>query len=424
VKLTDQGDDQLFHFWPDSGRLEPLPAFLPQSDVAPMMRAFPDGRELVYYGMSEELRSQSPTMLVFDLASQRTRKLMSGFRMDPHFFTWSPLDVAPGGESVYLLSQEEAGDTGRLMEVPRKSGGKPRVLLSFPSSARPVTMDATPDGSLYLDLLQNSNVVLRATASGGAAEEFDLGNSFMLVSPGGDVLMTQTNWGKQSLASLRPGGEPRVLVETTEDTGLPATIFGGKVAFVIGSGDQRRIAIASLNDGRVLRRFSTRSDNGLAASPDGNTLYYSFGGTIWAQPVADGEAKRITEGIDVALDPKGQYLYVKRAEKGTMRMVRVPVAGGNAEELPVPPEYHLADPGLSPAAVDASGRVLVTVVSNHSFYYLTAILDPASKSFALAPLAIDGDCARAGWDSEGRIVALGERYALSLRRYQRAKAIQ
>ena len=50
------------------------------------------------------------------------------------------------------------------------------------------------------------------------------------------------------------------------------------MAFVIGTGDQRRIAMASLRDGRVLRRFSTRSDNGMSASPDGRTLYYSFNG--------------------------------------------------------------------------------------------------------------------------------------------------
>src|SRR6185369_8226441 len=124
--------------------------------------------------------------------------------------------------------------------------------------------------------------------------------------------------GKQRLAAVRPGGEPHALVETPEDTSLPATIFGGNVAFVIGSGDRRRIAIAAVRDGRVLRRFSTRSDNGMAASPDGKTLYYAFSGGIWAQPISGGEAKLVKEGIDVTLDPRGEHLYVKRASKGVM----------------------------------------------------------------------------------------------------------
>ena len=182
--------------------------------------------------------------------------------------------------------------------------------------------------------------------------------------------------------------------------------------------------MASLRDGRVLRRFSTRSDNGLAASPDGHTLYYSFSGAIWAQPVAGGEPKRITEGIDVTMDPKGEYLYVKRAGKGLMGIVRIPVAGGDAEELPVPAEYHVANPGLSPAAVDARGRILVSVISAHSFYYQTAILDPASKSFTLVPIAIDGDAAMAGWAPDGRILARGHRYLFSLWRYQRSKGLR
>jgi len=300
-------------------------------------------------------------------------------------------------------------------------------LVSFPAFVSPVTVDAARDGLMYLDLLRDLYVILRVPATGGAGEEFAISvteGRNMEVAPGGEVLLTLKSWGKQQLAALRPGSEPRALVETSEDTALPATIFGGNVAFVIGSGDRRRIAIAALRDGRVLRRFSARSDNGMAASPDGNTLYYAFGGAIWAQPVSGGEPKRITEGIDVTLDPKGEYLYVKRTRKGAMGMARIPVAGGGAEELPVPAEYHLANPSLSPAAVDARGRILVSVASAHSFYYETAILDPAAKSFTLAPMAIDGDGCRAGWAPDGRILALGTRYLLSLWRYQRSKSFQ
>ena len=135
VKLTDQGDDQLFHYWPESGKLDALPAFLPQADWTQMLRAFHDGKELVYFGTSEEGRSQSPRMLVFDLASGRARDLSPGVRLDPGD-GWAPLDVAPDGESVYVGSQE--ADMRRIIEVPRKPGGKPRTLLSFPTSAWPL----------------------------------------------------------------------------------------------------------------------------------------------------------------------------------------------------------------------------------------------------------------------------------------------
>jgi len=48
LKTTDKGNNQLFHFWPESGKFEALPAFVQGwSDVTPMLRAFPDGKELV-----------------------------------------------------------------------------------------------------------------------------------------------------------------------------------------------------------------------------------------------------------------------------------------------------------------------------------------------------------------------------------------
>ncbi len=424
VKMTDKGDNQLFHFWPETGKLEALPAYLQNwSDIPPMLRAFPDGKELLYFGTTGNDRLQSARMLVFDLSSRRVRELAPGLRVDPRSDGWSPLAVAPDGQSVYLLSK--AADAERLEEVPRKPGRKPSALLSFPDSAAPVGMDAARDGSLYLDLFRDQFVLLRVNASGGTSEEFGLPTSDFLtmVSPGGDVLFMQAGWGRLRLAAVRPGEEPRVLVETTEDTTPPATIFAGNVAFVIGAGDQRRIALASLRDGRVLRRFSTRSDHGMAASPDGQTLYYSFNGAIWAQPVSGGEPKRITEGVDVTLDPQGQYLYVKRARKGIMVITRIPVAGNDAQELPVPPEHHVANPGLSPAAVDSRGRLLVSVMSKRSFYYQTAILDPAAKSFTLVPVAIDGDAAMAGWAPDGRILVRGHRYLFSLWQYQRSQRI-
>ena len=59
-----------------------------------MVRAFHDGKELVYFGTSEKERSQSARMLVFDLASRQSRELAPGFRIDPGG-SWAPLDVAP-----------------------------------------------------------------------------------------------------------------------------------------------------------------------------------------------------------------------------------------------------------------------------------------------------------------------------------------
>ena len=77
--------------------------------------------------------------------------------------------------------------------------------------------------------------------------------------------------------------------------------------------------------------------------------------------------------------------------------------GAEVEKLPGRWSAVVVTPPCRPA-VDARGRVLVSVISNHSFYYRTAILDQASKSFTLVPSAIDGDASRAGWTPDGRIL--------------------
>jgi len=112
---------------------------------------------------------------------------------------------------------------------------------------------------------------------------------------------------------------------------------------------------------------------------------------------------------------------VKRSRKGAFALFRVPVAGGDEIPLPVPADYDLTSQPLSPNAVDARGRILVTVLSAHDFYYRTAVLDPAGPSFTVIPLAFEGDISVAGWAPDGRIVARGTRYRSALWRYRPAR---
>jgi len=60
VKLTDHGDNQLFHYWPESGKLDALPAFLIRGDTTPMLRAFHDGRVGVLRCEREGAKEECP----------------------------------------------------------------------------------------------------------------------------------------------------------------------------------------------------------------------------------------------------------------------------------------------------------------------------------------------------------------------------
>jgi hypothetical protein len=48
AKITQGGDYQLFHFWPESGRLEALPALVWRYVAYPGVRAFPDARRFCF----------------------------------------------------------------------------------------------------------------------------------------------------------------------------------------------------------------------------------------------------------------------------------------------------------------------------------------------------------------------------------------
>src|SRR5206468_3963114 len=109
-----------------------------------------------------------------------------------------------------------------------------------------------------------------------------------------------------------------------------------RIAFLIGSGEQRRIAVASLRDGRVEQRFSAKVGVvfSLAASPDGNNLFYGSAGQIWRQALSGGDPVRVVAGRDAAVDPSGRYLYVRRARNNRIDLFRLPVVGGSEEPLP------------------------------------------------------------------------------------------
>jgi Tol biopolymer transport system component len=418
LKLGDRGDLQAFQFWPESGKLEPLPAYMPLTDITPMLRSFPDGKQVVYYGMSEAGRSQNARLMILDLASHKTHEVPQAPRLKDAT-SWSPLEVSADGKFVYMLAAQN--DTRSLVKIPAGMGGKPVPILTFPLTAAPLSLDLARDGSMYLDQGLWPTSVLSFDENGGAMQEYSMPyNRGATVLRDGSVLVALFDNGKTRLDVFRPGAGLRTLLEISEDCGTPATTFGAYIAFQIGSGDRQRNALAGLRDGRVIRRYQHKADNSLIASPDGKTLYYSFDGAIWSQAVDGGEPKRITEGIDVAIDPAGKYLYVKRAGKGILSMVRMPVGGGTEEGLPVPEQFHIADTAFSPSAVDAHGRILVAVLNAHSFYYHTAILDPASKSLKVIPVPIDGDAAMPGWAPDGRILGTGKRYFLSMWHYQRS----
>jgi hypothetical protein len=160
----------------------------------------------------------------------------------------------------------------------------------------------------------------------------------------------------------------------------------------------------------------------VAFSPDGQTLFYTLGGAVWSLPVNEQAAPhRIVEGDQVVVDPSGPFLYVMQMIKNPPVLARVPVAGGTAVPIPIPEGLRVTVNNMPANAVDAQGRFVFDTSSADSFFYGAALYDPARKSVTPIPVRFDGSVWSPIWTTEGRIAALGARFASSIWRYHPVK---
>jgi hypothetical protein len=419
-KVTPQSDEQAFRFKPDSGRLEPLEIFLTLTDIAPPIRASADGKLIAFFGVfGNSARNQTSRLMLFDLESGKARELAPEYDFQPGN-PWCPLDFSPDGKSVLVIANEN--DSRVLLSIPLDRGGRLRRLFSFPKTSAPLSIDAAPGQMLYMDqMLSFASLVRFSPGGGGSTEQGALPiDTTRTTFSDGALAYPARIGGREAVQVVREGKDPRTLVESVEPNSTPAVLFGGSAAFILGTGDGRRIAIASERDGHITRKFAARAaDVGcLVAAPNGQNLYYSSSGFIWAQPVSGGEPRKLTEGTCVTLDPEGRRLYVKRSPHGVIELWTMTTEGTEDQRLNLPEGYRLSLASLTASAVDRRGRILLTVLSAHTFYYRSAMLDTRSGAFSVLPVSADGDVFQPGWMPDGRIAVITWRYSHSMWRYR------
>ena len=300
----------------------------------------------------------------------------------------------------------------RIVAVPRNGGGSRRQLLTL--TLIPWYVDVGPDDTLYFEQIDQSCEVLRFPSSGGAPERLGTSAGFrfgtVVELPGGRVLVPAELAGRSRLMVAERGREPIPLVDTTEETAPPAAMVGDRhVAFMIGTSPRRAIAIASVADGRIVRRLKGPSGDieSLAVSTEGKTLYYAASRKVWAIPVEDGKPRWIADGDDVVAAPGGRELIVKLHEKDGSRLIRLPASGTSGQAIPFHGDLRLTAMPLAPNAVAKDGRILVQVAALDSWFWRAAILDPSTGQVTRIPIDYEGDLFFSGWASDGRILALG-----------------
>jgi hypothetical protein len=414
ARLNAQRILQLFHFWPETGRLEALDALLGES-VGGTVRVFQDGSEAVFRGETSAAPGQRG-LFAISLATGRSRRLAPGLPVADV----TAIATTPGGQ--WVLFNIPSGNVDRIVEVPRDGSRVVRPVLTL---AHPGTLDVGPDGSIYVDHETRTSEAFSYSPLNGKVERLTLPETTVTVQegrmilplPDGRMLFGTVVSGRRQLAVLAPGKNAVPFLETGEETSSPAALVGkDRAAFLIGTPPNQRIAIASLSDGRIVGRLEKPNSGNvraLAGSPDGNSLYYVEGGFVWATTSGGGEPRKVHEGDRVAVDPSDHSLIIEVTTKDGVRLVRVPPSGGAEQPISMPNGLRLiAD--LSSGAVAPDGRIAVRYAPKDNWFWPTAILDPRSGKLTELPGVRDLDMNHASWASDGRLVsvALPERSAL------------
>jgi eukaryotic-like serine/threonine-protein kinase len=421
----NNGRWRIYHYWPDSQRLEPLPGWVSIGTTIPL-RVFPDGKEIVFNGSANEADA-AVHLYVIDIATGKTRQLAPDL---PNRRNNESYPIAPTADGNAVLVDVPAGDLHRIVEIPRDGKGAIRTVMTL--TKPPWYMDTAKDGTLYLDQVDRPHEILRFPVSGGQPEV--LGSSDTYVPAGqymepvettdGRFLLDTEFSGRGRLLVGKPFADFIPLLDTSEETSSPAASLGNnEVALVLGSGSDAMIVIASATEGRLVRKLKAtkgRLITALAASPDAKTLYFGADGFIWAIPAIDGNPQKIGSGDKVTVDPNGRELILTQTQGSNPVLVKVSAAGGKPEMLHVENGQWIAPVPTGARALTRDGKMLVSVSPADSWFYRVGVLDVATGRLTPVRVTYAGDTLSGNWTADGRVISVGLPLKSHVWRFRRA----
>jgi Tol biopolymer transport system component len=420
VRVNAERNMQLYRFWPETGRVQSLPAEN-AVNYSYGARAFSDGREAVFFGKPLDQTNAPLHLYSIDLASGRSRKLAPAISADS--INRSAYAAHPDGRSAVVAWT--AGNLFNIGTVPRDGGSSVQKLLAV--THRTVLLDAAPDGSLYVDEYERPLEVLRFPASAGSPERIATSATYPPGSnavplPDGRLLFASQISGRNRILVTQAGADPLPFLETEEETWCPVALLGSQhVVLLLGAAGKQELAIASIAGGRIVRRLTGVKGaeiRRMACSPDAKTIYYTASGSLWAIPASDGAPRKLGAGDAVAVDPRNGDLIVQLSEPERVRLVRLPASGGPPQEIPFRSDLRLTRLLLAPNAVRKDGRIVATVASNDSWWFGVAVLDPRSGRVERIPLNYPADLDYPGWTPDGRIVSAAQALRAALWRFR------
>ena len=246
----------------------------------------------------------------------------------------------------------------------------------------------------------------------GVVTESLSGSRFSVKLADGRIIFEAQFAGRSRVVAARPGEQWLPLVETSEETFVPAAVINDEqIACLIGRSPRQTVALVSTKNGQIISRLKATEGKAiaaLAASPDGKRLYFVESQTVWVLSIPDGEPRRISAGDGVAPSRDGRYLIVQLNDKNRVVLTKVAIDGSNPQPISLKLDnLELSSMALSPNAVAPDGRIVLSVTSPPSWFQSAAIMDPGTGRLERVPTKFSGDIHYPSWTKDGRIIAAG-----------------
>jgi hypothetical protein len=432
VRINPENRRQLFRYWPDSGKLQGY-AVQPITELSGP-RSVRGGRLALVIGVATAPGADHGVHAwIVDLLSGELRPLAVDLSNAGNF------SIAATWDGKGALIGFTLGSLYRVVGVPLDASPaanqRPTTLLTLTLSAW--TLDAGPDDSIYIEQNDRPLELVRFAVGSAASDERSgragavrveriatlassgqtMQGDYFAVLPDGRAVWTEINGGRKRVMVVEAGKDPVPLVSTNEETWGPMTAVGaGEVAFMIGSKGKPVIGLAALANGRITRQFPFDNGfvSGMAASPDGKTIYAVAEGLVWAVPVTGEAPRKIRSGDGVTVDTATQSLVVFVQQPGKNRLIRIPLAGG--------PEQEIAGSFRLGGAVDPgsirNGR-LVSALAGPYWYWPPGIFDLATGTSERIPLDYAEDFHHMAWTPDGKVMAVAVGFRGSIWKFTR-----
>ena len=432
AKINANRQMQLYRYWPTEGRLAPLPGIVTDTENVPV-RVFPDAMRAAFRGRSIDQSRSDPRTYVYvlDVVAGTVTRLSGGDFDTGTGVLDASIGIMPDGQSVVV--GQSNGDLTRLVELDINNRTPPATLLQLTHQTN--NIDIGPDGSVYLNEGIRPADIWRLTPTGSGLERLNSlpdyrlrygGSNKVLHTREGRTWIAATVGGRERVMVIDPGKEPIPFIETDEETAGPMTLVGTElVALMIGNGVGREVALASVRDGRVVRRVQTppaATITSMTASRDGRVLYVTSSGNVWSVPMDGGPPKMIHSGDSVTLGGDGRSLVIQLVENRGVRFVQTSLDGTMEEPIRVNGDWHFTFQPLGAGAVAPDGRIVLPISVKDSWFWALGVLDPKTGDVQRIPLPFHADPPSPAWTSDGRIIVVTFSLSASMWRFRPERA--